>query len=253
MIGHFLTDQGRVRSHNEDSGGVFYNTENQLLAIIADGMGGHRAGDVASQMATELICEKWKVSEAFTAPDKAEEWITNVLKDVNEIILQTSKDKQECQGMGTTVVISICTDEFITVAHVGDSRCYLLNNNGFNQVTEDHSLVNELVRSGQISKADADYHPRKNVLLKALGTEVEVVPDVKTLEWEKDDKILLCSDGLTNKVLDDEIKGYIDSNKDIKEIGSDLVNLANKRGGEDNVSLVIVSYEPSEKVGEDSC
>src|SRR5699024_6671105 len=124
------------------------------------------------------------------------------------------------------------------------------NNNGFNQITDDHSLVNELVRSGQISKADADHHPRKNVLLKALGTEAEVIPDVKTLEWEKNDKILLCSDGLTNKVLDHEIKGYIDNNKDI---GYDLVHLANERGGEDNVSLVIVNHKPSEKVGEDSC
>src|SRR5699024_12881814 len=102
-----------------------------------------------------------------------------MLKDVNKTILKTSKNKQECQGMGTTVVISICTDEFITVAHIGDSRCYLLNNNGFNQITDDHSLVNELVRSGQISKADAEHHPRKNVLLKALGTEADVIPDVK--------------------------------------------------------------------------
>src|SRR5699024_4507512 len=150
-------------------------------------------------------------------------------------------------------VCSSDLDEFITVAHIGDSRCYLLNNNGFNQITDDHSLVNELVRSGQISKADAEHHPRKNVLLKALGTEADVIPDVKTLEWEKNDKILLCYDGWTNKVLDDEIKCYIDNNKDIKEIGSALVHLANERGGEDNVSLVIVSHKPSEKVGEDTC
>ena len=253
MKGQFLTDQGRVRSHNEDSGGVFYNTANQILAIIADGMGGHQAGDVASQMATELIEEKWRDTTAFTTPDKTEGWIGNTLTEVNQKILEESRKSMECQGMGTTVVMVVCTEEFITIAHIGDSRCYVLNDHDFKQITEDHSLVNELLRSGQITKDDAEHHPRKNVLLKALGTEEVVLPDIKTLEWEQSNKILLFSDGLTNKVTDEELKTFLEDNKTIQETGHGLVNLANERGGEDNVSLAIICHGPSEEVGEDSC
>lgn len=253
MIGQFMTDRGRVRTHNEDSGGIYYNATQQLLAIIADGMGGHRAGDVASQMATEIIGEKWDEAIHFTSPELVEKWLMNVLKEINQTILKKAQEKKGCQGMGTTVVISICTDEFVTIAHIGDSRCYMLDEHGFKQVTDDHSLVNELVRSGQISKDDAEHHPRKNVLLKALGTEENVLADIKTLEWEKGNKLLLCSDGLTNKVLDEELADYINQQKDIQNIGQDLIQLANERGGEDNVSLVIINHESSHKVGEDSC
>ncbi|MUK89482.1 Stp1/IreP family PP2C-type Ser/Thr phosphatase [Ornithinibacillus sp. L9] len=251
MIGHFLSDRGKVRSHNEDSGGVFFNDAGQLLAIIADGMGGHQAGDVASEMATTFIEEKWQQKDSFSSPEQVEEWLGQVIEEVNDTIYKHSLEKEECQGMGTTLVAAVCTSEYITVAHIGDSRCYLYDQNEFKQLTEDHSLVNALVQSGQITKEEANHHPRKNVVLKALGTEASVESDIQTISWEEGDKLLLCSDGLTDKVLDDEILEYLkDVTQGIEEIGQQLVDLANDRGGEDNVSLIIVKHEMSVKVGE---
>ncbi|SHF50382.1 Stp1/IreP family PP2C-type Ser/Thr phosphatase [Ornithinibacillus halophilus] len=251
MIGQFLTDRGQVRSHNEDAGGLFYNQSGQLLAIIADGMGGHQAGDVASQMATKTLEEKWMQTTTLDTPEETENWLTNVLEEANSSIYQQSLEKDECQGMGTTIVVVICNEEFITVAHIGDSRCYIQNSHGFKQITEDHSLVNALVQSGQISKVDAQLHPRKNVVLKALGTEEKVESDIQTLGWEEGDKLLLCSDGLSDKVMEEELSEYIKTIESIENTGEKLITLANQRGGEDNVSLVIVQHELAEKVGED--
>lgn len=253
MEGHFLTDRGQVRSHNEDSGGIYSNNRGQYLAIIADGMGGHQAGDVASEMATTLLEEKWRKNEGLDSPEEVEQWLKQALEETNTSIYQHSLERKECQGMGTTVVAAVCTEDFITVAHIGDSRCYLYNEYSFKQITEDHSLVNALVQSGQISKDDAMYHPRKNVVLKALGTGDFVEPDIQTINWENGDILLLCSDGLTDKVQDDELAGFIKSTNEIEEVGKKLIDLANERGGEDNVSLIIIQLETSVGEGEPSC
>ncbi len=198
MKGVFKTDQGQVRNHNEDSGGIFYNRDGELLAIVADGMGGHQAGDVASQMATTFVQEKWEKTEAFSSPEAIETWMNEMVADMNAAILRHSQEHEECAGMGTTAVMAVCTDAYAVISHIGDSRCYVWKENGLHQVTEDHSLVNELVRSGQITKDEAEEHPRKNVLLKALGTEEHAAADVQTIEWGAGNKLLLCSDGLTN-------------------------------------------------------
>ncbi|MEN2766498.1 Stp1/IreP family PP2C-type Ser/Thr phosphatase [Ornithinibacillus xuwenensis] len=253
MNGHFLTDRGQVRSHNEDSGGIYSNPSGQFLAIIADGMGGHQAGDVASQMATSIMDKKWQEKHGFESPEETEGWLKQTLHDMNVAIFEHSQENEECQGMGTTIVVAICTEEFITVAHIGDSRCYLYNDYSFKQITEDHSLVNALVQSGQITKDDALVHPRKNVVLRALGTGEVVEPDVQSISWEEGDKLLLCSDGLSDKVRDQELADYLDSSKDIQELGQELINLANERGGEDNVSLVIIQHEAFKEEGESLC
>ncbi|WP_085992435.1 Stp1/IreP family PP2C-type Ser/Thr phosphatase [Oceanobacillus senegalensis] len=241
MQGIFLTDRGKVRALNEDSGGIYYNSQNQMLAIIADGMGGHQAGDVASQMATSFIQEKWESSETFKKPDEVEKWLFRTIYKINESIYQHAQKYTECEGMGTTLVIVVHVDDFLTVAHIGDSRCYLLNETGFNQVTEDHSLVNALVQSGQITKDDAKHHPRKNVVLRALGSESKVDPDIKTITIEEDDTLLLCSDGLTDKISDNELFEIIHSQNQLQQIGQQLIELANSRGGEDNISLILLS------------
>lgn len=253
MKGQFMTDQGRVRNHNEDAGGLVLNKANQYLSVIADGMGGHQAGDVASQMATSIIEKEWLEMEEITNPEQAEEWLKTIIHQVNNQIYQKSISQKECQGMGTTVVMAICTADFTTVAHIGDSRCYMINEQGFNQITEDHSLVNELVRSGQISLEDAEHHPRKNVLLKALGTEEAIYPDIKTISWETGTKILLCSDGLSNKVSDNELKTFMENEESVEDMAKGLIALANERGGEDNISLVIVHHDPDLKEGEPTC
>ncbi|HEX6593888.1 MAG TPA: Stp1/IreP family PP2C-type Ser/Thr phosphatase [Bacillota bacterium] len=250
MEGQFLTHQGLIRDLNEDAGGIYKNEANQSLAIIADGMGGHRAGDVASQMATNIVQEKWRTTRAIQMPEQAERWLHDVLNDVNRLLYDHSLNYEECEGMGTTIVIAICTDQFVTVAHIGDSRCYLLNENEFTQVTEDHSLVNALIQSGQISKDDAQQHPRKNIVLKALGTEENVTPEIQSLAWNQGAKLLLCSDGLTDKVTNDEIKEWLQSDEKLAVLGEELIALANQRGGEDNISLVLMVHASIEKLGD---
>lgn len=249
----FLTDRGRIRTHNEDAGGTFYNAANQLLATIADGMGGHQAGDVASQMAISMIEERWKEQEFMESPEQAEAWLIQLIHHINQAIYECANQQKKYEGMGTTLVIAICTEEFITIAHIGDSRCYLFNEHGFKQITEDHSLVNELIRAGQLSKDDAEMHPRKNVLVKALGTEATVDADVQTISWEDGNKLLLCSDGLTNKMKDEELYRLMLSTTTLEEIGQSMIDLANERGGEDNISLAIIDRQQVKKEGGTSC
>ncbi|NEU29421.1 Stp1/IreP family PP2C-type Ser/Thr phosphatase [bacterium LRH843] len=237
----FRTDVGRVRSHNEDSGGVFKN-ENGTLAIVADGMGGHRAGDVASAMATDYFRNMWREKPKISSVKEAENWLKDQFEQLNSLLYTHAEKNEECQGMGTTLVAALCTEEFVTIAHIGDSRAYIGNEFGFSQKTTDHSLVQELVRTGQITEDEAEHHPRKNVLLRALGTEIETKMDITTLQVEEEQIVLLCSDGLTNKVSSDELNEHIQSGESIEKIAKRMITLANERGGEDNISVALIYY-----------
>ncbi|OQM46272.1 protein phosphatase [Anoxybacillus sp. UARK-01] len=238
----FQTDVGKIRPHNEDCGGIFKNKDGHYLAMVADGMGGHRAGDVASEMTISYLKKQWEETENITSPEIAERWLNEQIASINRLLFDHSLRHIECQGMGTTIVSAICTDQFVTIGHIGDSRCYLFNQHGFQQITEDHSLVNELVKTGQISKEDAEHHPRKNVLLRALGTEKSVKLDIKTIEVEERDRLLLCSDGLSNKVSEQSMMDILTSEQSLEEKAQALVHLANEHGGEDNITLVIVEF-----------
>lgn len=243
----FMTDQGKVRQHNEDSGGIIINHDGYRLAIVADGMGGHRAGDVASQMTYMALSKQWENSSGILTADQSEKWLEEQIIAVNSLLFDHARNNAECDGMGTTIVAVIATDHFATVANIGDSRCYLLNESGFKQVTEDHSLVNELVRFGQISKEDAEHHPRKNVLLRALGTTEQVAMDIKTIIFEEGDIFLLCSDGLSNKVSEQEMMEILKSNSPLEQKAASLIGFANDYGGEDNITLAIVEFSPGSK------
>ena len=238
----FMTDRGKVRLHNEDSGGVFVNQDGDRLAIVADGMGGHRAGDVASEMTITQLKSEWEASKGISTAEEAEQWLKEKITIVNQILFDHATNHPECDGMGTTIVAAIATDRFATLANIGDSRGYIYNESGFKQVTEDHSLVNELVRSGQISKEDAEHHPRKNVLLRALGTEKMVEMDTKTIMFEEGDIILLCSDGLSNKVSEKEMMTILLNEDHLEQKADSLISLANNYGGEDNITLAIVEF-----------
>jgi protein phosphatase len=238
----FKTDQGRIRSNNEDNGGIFINRNGHLLAIVADGMGGHLAGDVASEMTITLLQERWEQSQGIETADQAEAWLKKHILEVNKLLLNHSMSNTECEGMGTTIEAVIATNLFTTIAHVGDSRCYILNDSGFKQLTEDHTLVNELVRTGQITKEDAEHHPRKNVILRALGTEEDIKIDIKTIMFEEGDFLLLCSDGLSNKVHEKDMVQILQSNDSLEHRASALINLANENGGEDNITLIILEF-----------
>lgn len=246
----FMTDKGKVRNHNEDNGGVFHNQTKQILTVVADGMGGHRAGDVASEMTITELKRLWEAAPEIETADQAESWLIKSIKQVNTTLHEHAKSHSECDGMGTTIVAVIITKLFITVAHVGDSRCYIFNEAGFSQITEDHSLVNELVRSGEITKEDAENHPRKNVLIRALGTEEIVELDIKSMVFEERDVLLLCSDGLSNKVSEIEMVECLTQEIKIDEKASQLIDLANHHGGEDNITLIIVNYEQEDRLGD---
>lgn len=247
MESAFKTDVGQVRQHNEDHGGIFENRDGSLLAVVADGMGGHQAGDVASEMTSTYLREKWIESHGLVTPSSVEEWLSDAIKNINDRLYNHAIEFPQCQGMGTTLVTAVCTEQFVTIAHIGDSRGYLLNDLGLIQKTEDHSLVNELVKSGQISTLEAEHHPRRNVLLRALGTEKAIKFDVVTITWEAGDYVILCSDGLSNKVSEDELYELIKKEISIEEKVDELVQLANERGGEDNITLAIVNLSSNEE------
>lgn len=247
------TDRGKIRSHNEDYGSVATNRSGTLLAVVCDGMGGHQAGDVASRMAGELLQKAWENTEAISTREEAETWFATQIQEINEKIFARSQAEENLRGMGTTIVSAICTDTFATIANVGDSRCYVVNEAGLKQVTDDHSLVNELVKIGELTKEAAEHHPQKNVLLRALGTERDVEIDIVTVPFQKNDYLLLCSDGLTNQISDEEIKEIVCSRNSLEEKARQMVERANESGGEDNITLVLINHAAEEEAGETSC
>ncbi|MEC1263540.1 protein-serine/threonine phosphatase PrpC [Bacillus subtilis] len=254
MLTALKTDTGKIRQHNEDDAGIFKGKDEFVLAVVADGMGGHLAGDVASKMAVKAMGEKWNEAETIpTAPSDCEKWLIEQILSVNSKIYDHAQAHDECQGMGTTIVCALFTGKTVSVAHIGDSRCYLLQDGDFVQVTEDHSLVNELVRTGEISREDAEHHPRKNVLTKALGTDQSVSIDTRSFDIEPGDKLLLCSDGLTNKVEGTELKDILQSDSAPQEKVNLLVDKANQNGGEDNITAVLLELALQVEEGEDQC
>ncbi|MBU8676991.1 protein-serine/threonine phosphatase PrpC [Bacillus subtilis] len=254
MLTALKTDTGKIRQHNEDDAGIFKGKDEFVLAVVADGMGGHLAGDVASKMAVKAMGEKWNEAETIpTAPSDCEKWLIEQILSVNSKIYDHAQAHEECQGMGTTIVCALFTGKTVSVAHIGDSRCYLLQDDDFVQVTEDHSLVNELVRTGEISREDAEHHPRKNVLTKALGTDQSVSIDTRSFDIEPGDKLLLCSDGLTNKVEGTELKDILQSDSAPQEKVNLLVDKANQNGGEDNITAVLLELALQVEEGEDQC
>lgn len=236
----FRSDVGQVRSHNEDNGGFINNKDGLFLTLVADGMGGHQAGDVASLMTTEILTENWRETTGLSTPTSIESWLLEAITNVNTLIYQHALESPQCQGMGTTLVAVVSTDQFVSYANIGDSRAYLMNGETFIQKTVDHSLVNELVRSGQITALEAENHPRRNVVLRALGTEETVKVDIETIDWDEGSYLLLCSDGLSNKVKDEEMFQTLIKDGSLVEKMTELISLANERGGEDNISIALV-------------
>ncbi|EIA20432.1 Stp1/IreP family PP2C-type Ser/Thr phosphatase [Listeria fleischmannii] len=245
----FRTDRGRIRHHNEDSGGVFENKTGNPIVIVADGMGGHRAGDVASEMAVKLLSEAWQETEEFLHASDVEEWFRITIQKINRAITSRAEAEPELKGMGTTLVAAIFTRSQAIVANVGDSRGYLLQEERFKQITEDHSLVNELLRKGEISKEDAENHPRKNILLRALGVEGYVDTDTFITPFQIEDILLLCSDGLSNMISEEEMKQVLMSRRTLAEKADTLITKANANGGEDNITVLLLERDKMQKGG----
>ena len=227
------TDTGRKRRRNEDA----LVCEPPLFAI-ADGMGGAKAGEVASRLAAETLREQ----EFGDLP--APEQTVELIREANRRVFAYSSENASARGMGTTMTVALVEENKVTIGHVGDSRAYLLRDEQLTQLTQDHSLVADLVRSGRLSAEEAESHPRRSVITRALGTDSEVEVDVFSLQGQDRDIYLLCSDGLTSMVSDDEIASLLSASRDdLDEAGKKLVDAANQAGGEDNISVVLFSLE----------
>jgi protein phosphatase len=235
----FRSDTGKKRKNNQDFVGYFINKKNIILAILCDGMGGHRGGDVASEMAVSHLGHSWEESDLQDA-EQITQWMLTRISLENKRILEKSRQFSDLEGMGTTLVaVALVNNEFV-IANIGDSRGYHYTAGRLNQVTEDHSLVNELVKSGEISLEAAENHPRKNVLTRSLGVTEEIDIDVTILPALPNDQMLLCSDGLTNMVKDQDIKNILSAQKSAQEKVETLIAMANERGGYDNITIILV-------------
>lgn len=233
------TDIGRKRNINQDcvySCAVPLGSLNNLF-IVADGMGGHKAGDYASAYAVNAI-EREVDADEDTEPVKI---LRNAIECANEEIFEKAKE-EDFAGMGTTVVAATIIDATLYVANVGDSRLYLIRDN-ICQVTRDHSLVEEMIRIGEIDREDARFHPDKNIITRAVGVEGSVDVDFFEEELLEGDVILMCSDGLSNMVADEEILKIIKKHKKVKDMADELVKVANHNGGKDNIGIVLVRFE----------
>ena len=236
MNTYSITDIGKRRSANQD---FVYASDQPVgnlpnLMIVADGMGGHNAGDLASRYTVESMVEYIEqASEKRPIP-----LISAAIHHANELVIEKSRSDKELEGMGTTVVAATVKDGYLYVANVGDSRLYLIDQE-IEQITRDHSLVEEMIRVGELQRKDARSHPDRNVITRAIGVRTPVRIDFFDVKLEEGDKVLLCSDGLTTMVEDDEILHIVRKSSSPKEAAQRLITEANKNGGKDNISVVL--------------
>lgn len=229
------TDIGKVRQQNED----FWVFDPPHFMMIADGMGGHAAGEIASCMAARSVMLYLREADRID-----ETVLRDAIAYANRKIYQTSCSNESYSGMGTTMILCYEADDTIHWAHVGDSRLYLYRDRTLHQITQDHSFVGELQRSGQITKEEAKVHPRRNLLTRAVGAELEIEVDTGTFPITADDSLLLCTDGLTNMVTEQEIAVLIDEHKDNQQEAIDaLIATANERGGNDNITVILAKKD----------
>ena len=238
MVG-LVSDVGLKRSLNQDYASYLEN-EHFKIYVVADGMGGHNGGEVASQMAVKGILDY--VEEKYHIDDK-ENLITKAIENANKNIFEFSKANEELKGMGTTVTACLMTDKFLHVANVGDSSCLAIKDGKIKKITKDHSLVQELIDSGSITEEDAINHPKKNIITRALGTSSTVKVDVFPLNNKDYDTYILCSDGLTNELTYEDIMGVINKYGNYDVIAERLVELANEKGGRDNITVLLFGGE----------
>ena len=247
MKSFYITDAGKVRSHNEDSVTIVKNESGEHLMIVADGMGGHRAGEVASSMVISQIGERFQKLSTIGTKQDAIAWLRENVKEVNSKILNYSNEHPEASGLGTTCVMALVTKEMLLFVNIGDSSGFVFKDHKLKKVTKDHTLVNFLVETGELSEEDAINHPKKNVLMRALGATDKCEIDMFEVETDVDG-IMLCSDGLTNMLSFEQIERVL--NEDEITMDNKLIKLvkkANVRGGLDNISIAYLDKEGAHK------
>jgi PPM family protein phosphatase len=237
-----MTNQGLERARNEDN--YFAVTEDDLALIaVADGMGGHRAGNVASALAIAAAEKLWFEIDCSNLPtvENARKLIKTLLIEANNKILDESENRSEQHGMGTTLTAGLLCSNRLTIGHVGDSRAYKINNGHISMLTKDHSLLEQLIDTGQVKPEEAGNHPQRHVLTRALGVSPDLEIDITELEIEPGSVLIFCTDGLTNMVNDNEILAMYKENHDPEALAQSLIELANSRGGFDNITVVIAT------------
>ena len=242
MKAYYQTDPGKVRSHNEDSVTIVENENNETLVVVADGMGGHKAGEVASSLAVNELSRRFSELSSIGTKEEAVIWLKEIVDEINVKILKYAEEHVDASGLGTTCVCALITDEFLLFGNIGDSSGFVYKKGKLYKVTKDHTLVNILLENGEISEESAKVHPQKNVLMKALGAAETIEMDIFDVERDVDG-VFLCSDGLTNMMSPEQIEKVLnDEDLDLEEQVGKMIMKANMRGGTDNITIACVRF-----------
>lgn len=242
MVIGSISDVGKIRENNQDA---FYASQDGAfpLYMVADGMGGHKAGEVASTMARNIIENNFsEAKDELLNVDMIIHLIKSSIEEANIKIYLKSLEDERYKGMGTTITLAYIFKDKICIGHVGDSRAYLISKGDIFQITEDHSFVNELLKTGSITKEEAKTHPKRNMITRAVGSSSIIEMDLIIKEYDKSDILLLCSDGLSNMLKEFEIKDVFIGENDIQKACETLVAMANNKGGFDNITIVAIKF-----------
>lgn len=238
----YQTDPGKVRSHNEDSVTIVKNQSDELLCVVADGMGGHKAGEVASSLVVNELGKRFSELSSIGSKEEAVVWLKEIIDEINVKILKYAEEHVDANGLGTTCVCSIYTKEFLLFGNIGDSSGYVIKNGKLYKVTKDHTLVNILLENGELTESAAKMHPQKNVLMKALGAAEEIEMDIFDVETNVEG-IFLCSDGLTNMLTPEQMEKILNDNElELEEQIGKMIMKANMRGGLDNITIACIRF-----------
>lgn len=241
----YQTDIGHQRKENQDRVAKFTAPDGTLLVVVADGIGVSRSGDVAAQITVDHLGRQFQAASPNSSLE-AIRWFAREVQLINDEILQKSTENPKYQGMGTTLVAAIIFDQAMVVANIGDSRGYVLHDNLLTQVTIDHSLVNELVKHGDITEEEARNYPQNNIITRAIGVSADARIEVNRFDLGAGDQILLCSDGLSKMITREQMMGVLESDLSLTEKCSQLIKMANEAGGPDNITVLIGLAEDQE-------
>lgn len=245
MDSYFLTDTGRVREHNEDSVTIIKNLNDEYLLAVADGMGGHKAGEVASSLVINHLTKTFMEMEKLGDKASTVKWIRKQIEDINNEIFEYTSTHPESKGMGSTLVLAIYSKDYLLFGNIGDSSGFVFKDNELYKITKDHTLVNLLVKNGELTPEEAKNHPKKNILMRALGANNPIEIDIFEVEDEIEG-IVLCSDGLTSMLNNTQIEKVLLQEGPLEEKVIKLIRKANIRGGTDNISIACLFPKEAE-------
>ena len=245
MDSYFLTDTGRVREHNEDSVTIIKNLNDEYLLAVADGMGGHKAGEVASSIVINHLSKSFMEMEKLGDKASTVKWLRKEVEDINNEIFEYTSTHPESKGMGSTLVLAIYSKEYLLFGNIGDSSGFVFKNNELFKITKDHTLVNLLVKNGELTPEEAKNHPKKNILMRALGANNPIEIDIFDVDDEIEG-IVLCSDGLTAMLNNTQIEKVLLQEGPLEEKVIKLIRKANIRGGTDNISVACLFPKEAE-------